>query len=202
MSCSEFMDDFSAFVDGVASASVAAAAEAHLASCERCRRYEEIYRRGVRLLRSFPDVAVDDHFRPELEVRLRRDTAAALERLGTRPPASNSPLALVLGMAVILVGVAWVPFLLEDRGEEIAQVELEPLVAAYPTREMAGALPEIRLLDRRTAASPYRRTATSPYRRASLTAGGLFEESSSLLREYAPVMRGYAVGPGGTLVLE
>lgn len=194
MTCSEFMDCFSAFVDGEAEAPVAEEADAHLRSCRRCRSYHDVYRRGVGLLRSFPDVAVDDEFRPELEVRLRRDTAAALERLGTRAPASGSPMAMVLGMAVILVGVAWVPFLFESGAEEIAQVELEPLVAAYPTRAIPGALPEIRILDRRRP--------TSPYPRASFTAAGLFEESASLLREYAPVMRGYRTGTTGTLVLE
>lgn len=194
MNCSEFMDHFSAVVDGVAPASVAEEAEAHLASCDRCRKYDQVYRRGVRLLRSFPDVAVDEEFRPELEVRLRRDTAAALERLGTRPPASSSPMALVLGMAVILVGAAWVPFLLEEDSREVAQVELEPLVAAYPTREISGALPEIRILERRRPATPYAR--------ASFSMAGLFEEPTSLLREYAPVMRGYRTGTTGTLVLE
>lgn len=194
MTCSEFMDHFSAFVDGVAPASVTEEAEAHLAACERCRQYHQVYRRGVRLLRSFPDVAVDDGFRPDLEVRLRRDTAAALERLGTRMPASGSPMALVLGMAVILVGVAWVPFLFEGFEEPVASVELEPLVAAYPTRELPGALPEIRILDRRPG--------PSVFRRASFPASGLFEEPTSLLREYAPVLRGYRAAGSGALVLE
>lgn len=181
MSCPDFMEGFSAFVDGEATAAEQARVEAHMARCPECRRYHEVYERGISLLRSFPDVAVDDDFRPDLEVRLRRDTATALRQLDRPTPSSGSTMAIVLGMAVVLIGAAWVPFLL-PRTEE---VRLDPLVAAYPTRGLPGALPEIRLLDGRRR----RGAGATPF-----TSAGLFAEPSSLLREYAPVLRGYQAG--------
>jgi len=176
MTCSEFIEGFSDYIDGEGDPAILEAARAHAEACPACRRYEDVYHRGVALLRSFPEVAVPDDFEPELEVRLRRDTAAALRHLETRRPASVTAMATVFGMAVVLVGAAWAPFLLAGR----TQVELAPIVAAYPTRGLDRLMPAIDLL-------PDRGTR----RDASLTASRLFEEPSDLLRRYAPVMQGY-----------
>lgn len=181
MTCSEFMESFSSFVDGEADARLRASMEAHLDACPECERYHDVYLRGISLLRSFPEVSVDDEFDTQLEVRLRRDTRAALRRLGYQGPSSGSSMALVFGMAVVLVGVAWVPFLFG----RTAQVELPPIVAAYPTRGLPMELPEIRLLE------GVNRPRTIS---AGLGAGSLFDDPSILLREYAPVMQGYGAG--------
>lgn len=176
MTCSEFIDGFSDYIDGEGAPETLEAARAHVRECERCRRYEDVYARGVALLRSFPSVNVSEEFEPDLEVRLRRDTAAALRRLDHRPPTSGSAMAVVFGMAVVLVGAAWAPFLMP--GEP--QVELPPIVASYPTRGLQARMPDIELLPRTGS-----RTA------AELPAGPLWEEPSTLLRQYAPVLRGY-----------
>ncbi|HSG47089.1 MAG TPA: zf-HC2 domain-containing protein [Longimicrobiales bacterium] len=176
MTCSEFIEGFSDYIDGEGEPAALEAARAHVEGCAECRRYEAVYSRGVALLRSFPEVAVSDGFEPELEVRLRRDTAAALRRLDTRPPASGSAMAVVFGMAVILVGAAWAPFLFTRP----LQVELAPIVAAYPTRALQARMPEIRLLPARAGRGG-----------AVFSTAQLWEEPSALLRQYAPVMRGY-----------
>lgn len=187
MTCSEFIDGFSDYVDGVGDAHILEAARTHVESCPTCQRYEEVYSRGVALLRSFPEVQVSDGFVPELEVKLRRETATALRHLGHRPPSSGSAMAVVFGMAVILVGVAWAPFLLP----RTAQVELAPIVAAFPTRSLQPRMPEIELL-------PGRARGMDP----SLSSVQLWEGASRLFQQYAPVMRGYQAGGAVRLGLD
>ena len=138
MTCSEFIEGFSDYVDGVAEPDAMEGAELHLQACESCRRYEHTYRRGISLLRSFSDLTVHDGFEPDLERRLRRDTALALQSLGRRPASSGSSMTMVLGMALVLVGAAW------SRGELVSE--------------------------------------------------DLWDEPSSLFRQYAPVLRGYTAG--------
>ncbi|MDT8341729.1 MAG: zf-HC2 domain-containing protein [Longimicrobiales bacterium] len=178
MTCTDFIEGFSDYVDGEAAPDVAEAARAHLATCPECRRYEAVYRRGVALLRSFPEVAVSDGFEPELELRLRRDTRRALGQLGRQPASSGSAMAVVFGMAVVLVTAAWAPLLLTRP----AQVELPPIVAAFPTRPMQGVLPDIELL-------PWTPAVRSL---AAFPAGRLWGEPRDLFRRYAPVLQGYA----------
>ena len=185
MTCSEFIEGFSDYVDEAGNASVLAAAREHAASCESCARYEAVYRRGVTLLRSFPEVAVSEGFEPDLEVRLKRDTAEALRWLGHRPPSSGTAMAVVLGMAVILIGAAWSPFFFL----RTTQVELAPIVAATPTRGLAVRFPDIELLPARAPGG-------------SLTADRLWEEPSALFQQYAPVMRGYQTAAGARLGLD
>lgn len=176
MTCSEFIEGFSDYVDGEGDPRTLEAARAHVRECDRCRRYEDVYARGIALLRSFPSVSVSRDFEPALEVRLRRDTARALQRLDHRPPTSGSAMAVVFGMAVVLVGAAWAPFLFSGD----PQVELAPIVASYPTRGLQARMPEIELLP-----------GGGPSTAADLSTSELWEEAAALLREYAPVLRGY-----------
>lgn len=180
MTCSEFILGFSDYIDGVANADDIEAARAHLAGCESCRRYEHTYQRGVTLLRSFSDLTVRDGFEPELERRLRQDTALALQSLGRRPAFSGSPMTMVLGMALILVGAAWSPFLFSGGVE----VDLRPIRAATPqSRSLTAGRVELGFP-----------TARRDRFQGDLTAEELWDEPSSLLRQYAPVMRGYTAG--------
>lgn len=185
MTCSEFIEGFSDYLDGAGDPSELDAALEHVESCESCSRYEAVYRRGVTLLRSFPEVAVSEGFEPELEVRLRKDTAEALRWLGHRPPSSGTAMAVVMGMAVILIGAAWSPFFFL----RTAQVELAPIVAAAPTRGLAVRFPEIELLPGRAS-------------NGALMADQLWEEPSALFQQYAPVMRGYQTASPARLGLD
>jgi anti-sigma factor RsiW len=181
MTCSEFIEGFSDFVDGVGDPECMRAARAHLDRCPSCRRYEQTYAQGITLLRSFPDLTVHDGFVPELDRRLRRETALALEGLGRRPVSSWSPMTMVLGMALVLVGAAWSPFLLT----RTVQVDLPPIQAQTPR---ARALPLVRMPDITLLPNRARRPG------GAFATAELWEEPSSLFRQYAPVMRGYAAG--------
>jgi anti-sigma factor RsiW len=182
MTCSEFIEGFSEYVDGVSNPDGIEAARAHLEGCDSCRRYERTYRRGVSLLRSFSDLSVREGFEPDLERRLRRETALALENLGRRPVSSGSPMTVVLGMALILVGAAWSPFLFSGRVE----VDLRPIRAAMP---QARALTAERV-EFGFPGTPRVRV------RGDFAGENLWDEPSRIFKQYAPVMRGYATaGP-------
>lgn len=180
MTCSDFIQEFSDYVDGVADPSAVQAARAHLDACESCRRYEHTYRQGVTLLRSVSDVSVREGFEPDLERRLRRETALALESLGRRPVSSGSPMTMVLGMALILVGAAWSPFLFSGGVE----VDLRPIRAAMPQARALTA-------DRVEFGFP---TPARQRVQGELVGFDLWDEPSNLLQQYAPVMRGYTAG--------
>ncbi len=182
MTCSEFIQGFSDYIDGVSNSDGIEAARTHLQSCESCRRYEHTYRRGVTLLKSFSDLTVHDGFEPELERRLRKDTALALQSLGRRPAFSGSPMTMVLGMALVLVGAAWSPFLFSGGVE----VDLRPIRAATPqSRALTAGRVELGF-----------RTSRGNRSQGEFSTVELWDEPSSLLRQYAPVLRGYtAAGP-------
>jgi anti-sigma factor RsiW len=180
MTCSDFLEAFSDFVDGEAPEDVSQAIRLHMESCAECRRYHDVYQRGVTLLRSFPGVAVTDGFEEDLEVRLRRDTSAALRHLGQRPPQAGATMALVFGMAVILVAVAWSPFLLVSVTRP-AQVEMAPIVARSPARRLPVRLPNIDLMPNAARSASMQLPAEA----------NLWGEARNLFREYAPVMQSY-----------
>ncbi|MEJ2540089.1 MAG: hypothetical protein P8188_08985 [Gemmatimonadota bacterium] len=180
MTCSDFIQGFSDYVDGVGDPEQLEAACSHVERCASCRGYEETYRRGVQLLRSFSDLTVRDGFEPELDRRIREETAMALESLGRRSVSSGSSMTMLVGMALILVGAAWSPLLFS----RVVQVELSPIQAAAPRARapMVGSggitlLPERRMRPR-----------------GELVGLDLWDEPSSLLRQYAPVLRGYPAG--------
>lgn len=125
MTCSEFIDGFSEYYDGVAPAEVAAEAEAHAASCETCRRYHDVFDRGRTLLRSFPEIEVTDDFHPRLRHRLFHvDDEDALAP-GTAGSATTAGTAL--GMALLLVMAAWAPVMWTE-----PEVDLAPIVVSRP----------------------------------------------------------------------
>jgi predicted anti-sigma-YlaC factor YlaD len=125
MTCSDFVEHFSAIYDGVASGEVVRAAELHLASCESCRRYRDVVERGAALLRALPAPEVGEDFVPGLQHRLRHvDDEAALRRHTN----SGTTSLAVLGMAVLLIVLAWAPTL--RRSAPV--VELAPIVVSNP----------------------------------------------------------------------
>jgi len=125
MTCSDFVERFSEIYDGIASQEVMRAAEHHLASCESCRRYRDVVERGGALLRSLPAPEVGEDFVPGLQHRLRHvDDEAAL----LRHTNSGATSLAVLGMAILLIVLAWAPTLRPSA----PSVELAPIVVSDP----------------------------------------------------------------------
>lgn len=136
MTCSDFIHDFSEYYDGEGSSSFKDRAESHLSSCSDCRRYLKVFDRGRELLRSFGSVDLSEDFGPRLQHRIYH--VAEREALAR---GSGATAATVLGMAVVLVFVAWSPALLRTAPE----VQLAPIVVSRPEPRPIGLRPRPRL---------------------------------------------------------
>lgn len=168
MTCSDFLQSFSDYVDGLGTPRFREEAEGHLDDCPGCRRYLEVFERGTSLLRSFPDVEVSDDFHPRLRHRIYHIEDGA--SLSGGPSGSATTAATVLGMAVLLVLAAWSPVLLTRD----MIVDVSPIVVTQPEQRFVGlrTLPGGGLLDETAGFSG----------RADLTEG-----ANALLFQYSPL---------------
>ncbi len=166
MDCSEFLRRFSEFYDAPQAAPVRQEAEAHLAVCEKCVRYQDVVSRSVALLHVMPRAEFAESFRPRLEHRLfHLDDAGAVTRSGN---GSAAPAFTVLGMAILLTAVAWTPTI----GSDVPEVDLPPIVVSRPP-----------LLDPVLDADAFGPTPVS----SGLLSGGLWSDTEDLLFEYSPM---------------
>lgn len=125
MKCSEFLARFSDFYDGGAPEPDRVAFSAHLEGCASCRRYLEVVRRGVDLLRELPPIEP----REDLPERLRHAVYSLEEERRRRrsSPGASGVMAMVAAAAVLAM-LVWTPLL---RNVE-PTVELTPIVARRP----------------------------------------------------------------------
>ena len=174
MNCSEFIDRFSDYFDGVADPRLREGVDDHLASCPSCRRYLEVLERGRELLRGFPAVEISGDFRPRLRHRIYH---VEDEEALARGSGSASTAATVLAMALLLTLAAWSPLMRQD-----PEVELSPIVVSRPAARPIGLrLPGV------SVASPARVWAFDGE-------GGfwdLWEGSHRLLYEHSPLSERY-----------
>ena len=176
MTCTEYLEGFSEYVDGRCTGAEASAFEEHRASCEPCARYTRVCAEGATLLQAFSSIRVDEDFESRLEHRihgLRNELAIA------RTMGSGGSTAAVLSIAAILLVLAWSPLLFT---REI-QVELAPITVSRPGPRTFGiALPAVSI----------RPGSRSP---AALGLDGdLWSASDALFREYSPVQKRYRDG--------
>jgi len=134
MTCSDFIQHFSDYVDDRGASEILEEAERHLDDCEECRRYVEVYERGRELLRGFPEVEVRGDFQPRLRHRIydAEERAALAAESG-----SGATAATAFGMAALLVVAAWSPGL--STGP--ASIELAPIVVSSPAPRSLGLRP-------------------------------------------------------------
>lgn len=171
MTCSEYVERFSEIYDGAASPQVARQADDHLASCPACRRYRRVFERGTQLLRSLPAPDVREDFVPRLQHRIYHVDQDEVLRRHTN---SGATAFAVLGMAVLLVTVAWAPMLRPSA----PVVELAPIVVNRPPAAVrARSVASFSAF----AARPAGRTAEA----------GLWGDARTLLFEYSRLARRY-----------
>jgi hypothetical protein len=179
MVCTEFIERFSDYFDGVGDGEFMKNAEAHLSSCCSCRRYVEVVARGSELIRSAPSLNVSRDFYPRLRHRIFHvDDAEVLSR-GSVGSATNA--VTILGMAVLLTLVAWAPVMLAR-----PSVELPPIVVSHPaSKRPIGLRPAPVRLSTDDAALYGRR-----FERDAL----LWEHPHSLLLRYSSLFERYPNG--------
>jgi hypothetical protein len=171
MTCSDFLERFTDFLDGEGPEDLRTNAEAHLESCDRCRRYHEVMMQGAAVLRSLPEAQVPDDFQPRLQHRLYHvDDEVAL---GAHT-ASGTTVLTVLGMSMLLTALAWSPAL----RPMAPVVELPPIVVSDPPLTM----PPINVIGVRSMI---------PRPTLDQTGTGLWDDAQALLYEYSPLQQRY-----------
>ena len=176
MDCSEFLSRFSEFYDAPRGAPVLKEAEAHMAACGKCARYQEVVSRSVALLHAMPRAELAESFRPRLQHRLfHLDDGGAVGRPGR---GSATPAVTVLGMAILLTAIAWSPTI----GSGVPEVELPAIVVSGPPLldplldpDAAGLMP----------------VSSGVPASSDLFPGGLWSDAKNLLYEYSPMSERY-----------
>ena len=176
MDCSEFLSRFSEFFDAPPGAPVRQEAEAHMAACGKCARYQEVVTRSVALLHVMPRPELAESFRPRLQHRLfHLDDGDSVVRPGR---GSATPAATVLGMAILLTAVAWSPTI----GSGAPEVVLSPIVVSGPPTPDPVFETEV--------LRPMPVSADVPAS-SGLFPGGLWSDAKSLLYDYSPMGERY-----------
>ena len=176
MDCSEFLSRFSEFYDAPRGAPVRQEAEAHMAACGKCARYQEVVSRSVALLHAMPRAELAESFRPRLQHRLfHLDDGGSVARSGK---GSATPAVTVLGMAILLTAIAWSPTI----GSGVPEVELPAIVVSGPPLldplldpDAAGLMP----------------VSSGVPASSDLFPGGLWSDAKNLLYEYSPMSERY-----------
>ena len=170
MNCSDFLGRFSEFYDAPQGAPVRQEAEAHMAVCGKCARYQEVVTRSVALLHVMPRAELAESFRPRLEHRLfHLDDGGSVARSGK---GSATPAVTVLGMAILLTAVAWSPII----GSGVPEVDLPAIVVSGPP------MPELPFEPDALGVTPVS---------SGLFSGGLWSDAENLLYEYSPMSERY-----------
>lgn len=125
--CSQFLDDYSAFRDGLLAREVERSYREHLAACPSCARYDRVIEQGARLFRDLPPVEPSQDFVPRLQHRLFH-----LEEEMRRPGrlGSGTPVAFTLALAAVIGASAWAPAM----RPRPAEFHLPPVLAHAPHR--------------------------------------------------------------------
>ena len=170
MLCSEFLSRFSEFFDAPHSAPVRQQAEAHMAECAKCARYQEVVSRSVALLDLMPKVEPTESFRSRLEHRLLHlEDGGSVARTDE---GSATPAVTVVGMAILLAAAAWSPMI----GSGLPEVDLPAIVVSGPP-----------MFDPLLEPNTFGRTPVS----SGLFSGGLWSDAENLLYEYSPMSERY-----------
>lgn len=124
MLCNEFIEGYTEFRDGFVTEAVRVAYERHLASCERCARYDRVVRRGVEACCALPSAEPSPDFLPRLQHRIYHVEDAA--RLTSRRALGSAALVAVAGVG--LLAVTWLPFATRMNVE----IQLAPVAVEVP----------------------------------------------------------------------
>lgn len=182
ISCSDFLEDYSDFRDGLGVGERAMELEAHLDACPGCKSYHDVVSRGVRELNAVSPIEPSYDFLPRLQHRIYNlDEERAW---GTRASASGTPVGLALVLVAAIGAAAWIPVL----GGSTATVELPPVAAVSPPRtaEMPSLFHRGPLLGTRVESTLTSLISDDPFPRTTTLWGGpggtSFQTASTAVR--------------------
>ena len=141
MICTEFLDRYSEFRDGlIAAPRELRRFQRHLVQCTACRRYDAALRRGVAALRDVETIEPSSDFRRRLDARLARERAAA----AAVPARAGLVAAMLVLVALSLLVVE------AGRRPQMAQAPALP-PAAFPKPVANPGLPFVSFQDPRAS---------------------------------------------------
>ncbi|MEX2530068.1 MAG: zf-HC2 domain-containing protein [Gemmatimonadota bacterium] len=179
MTCSEFLAQYSEYLDHEDEVGDCAAFEEHLADCASCRRYDQVVTRGLSLLHEIPPPILRGDFRDRLRHSLYTiDEEERVRRQRPDPATGGGAMAVVAAVAVVLA-VGLTPKLWDTT----PSVELPAIVVDGPVGETmaVGVVPlELQTLP------PISRSRPTLVYEADLWEGAttLLYENSSLLQRH------------------
>jgi anti-sigma factor RsiW len=127
VNCSDFLEDYSAFRDGLLPAGRAAEFDAHLAACTSCTRYDRVIGGGVELVREIGTVEPSGDFMDRLQHRIYH---VEDEMRASRHAASGTSVAFTLAIAAAIGAAAWAPTM----RPKVPQVSHPAVAANAPVR--------------------------------------------------------------------
>ncbi|MGH7466824.1 MAG: zf-HC2 domain-containing protein [Longimicrobiales bacterium] len=125
VSCRDFLDGHSDYLDGALPDPMAKRFDAHVRSCTGCQRYDHVLRRGLMLARNLPEIQPSIHFHERLQAELMDLDAESIQR-----PILAGPATVVM-IAAVLAVIALTPLIRLTELIEATPPVL-PLVAPAP----------------------------------------------------------------------
>ena len=131
LSCREFLEGHSEYLDGLLPAGAARLYDEHVAGCESCSRFDRVLRRGLLLAHNLPELQPSANFQEKLQARLMRlDDESSLQR----PVMAGTGTAVVI--AAVLGLIALTPFVMRERAVESPQPTIAEHVHITPAAPM------------------------------------------------------------------
>jgi hypothetical protein len=136
MTCQEFLDGFSSYLDGELESQEVLHWEQHMEQCATCARYDDVMRRGLTLVRELPEIQPS----PDFQLRLNRKLWELEMEGGPDQRGPGLGTAISLAIAASLALIAWSPLLWHEPVRESTALAERGVLNAHG--DAASVLPD------------------------------------------------------------
>jgi hypothetical protein len=127
VNCSDFLQDYSSYRDGLGDDRRMGEFQAHLRACDSCARYDRVIGGGVELVRDLEPVEASSDFMDRLQHRIYHVDE---EMRVARRASSGASMMVTIAIAALIGATAWAPTI----RSEVPVIDLPPVVASAPVR--------------------------------------------------------------------
>jgi hypothetical protein len=132
LSCREFLEGHSDYLDDLLVPERARWFDRHAAGCRSCQRYDRIVRQGLLLARNLPEVQPSAHFHEKLQARLMGLESEPPQR----PVVANSSTVAVLAAALAVVALTPLLKLVDTTEPAVAAPIFQTIVPSTQSRSL------------------------------------------------------------------